>query len=290
MELTIDKQTLRVFYGSDFHADFWKYGIKPFTDRVNIPEFDLFIFAGDVGEWRDNNCREIYKTILSAGKAIVMIPGNHEFYGSELQAVREDIEDFAEDNPGFFYLENNFLDLTVQNIRIWGSTFWTDFRGDPEARAIARLRMNDYRQIFFRRHTGGVYLEPEDTVVMHDKARTALRMAYRDLPEGWKLLTVTHHAPFPMSTPKQYRKPEYTDTAKMNKAYSSDLWGWCYNENVYPDVWIHGHIHDRAFYQVDFDGPLTTVISNPFGYPGEKNHDEISQHHLELSKNKILPV
>ncbi len=51
MDLKIDKPTLRVFYGSDFHADFWQYSVNPFFDRVNPEDFDLFIFAGDVGEW-----------------------------------------------------------------------------------------------------------------------------------------------------------------------------------------------------------------------------------------------
>ena len=85
MDLKIDKPTLRVFYGSDFHADFWQYSVNPFFDRVNPEDFDLFIFAGDVGEWRDPNCREIYDSILAWNKPIIMVPGNHEFYGAEYQ-------------------------------------------------------------------------------------------------------------------------------------------------------------------------------------------------------------
>lgn len=293
MDLVLNKEKLAVFYGSDFHADFWKYSAKPFTDRVDIDKFDLFIFAGDVSEW-DNwqgNCLRIYEPILEAGKPIIMIPGNHEFYAGNYQHVMADLAEFALANPLFYFLERNYVDLPVQKVRIWGDTFWTDFRGDAEARSIAKRYMNDYRQILFQRNKGGAYLEPEDTVVLNDKARTALHRHYHESPEDWKTIVVTHHAPFPMSTPKQYRKPEYTDTAKLNKAYSNDLYEWCCNANVYPDFWIHGHIHDPVHYEVEFEEEfITTVISNPFGYPGERNHDTVSQHWLEVSENGILLV
>lgn len=290
MELIIDKPQLNVFYGSDFHADFWKYGIETFTKYVDLQKFDLFIFAGDVGEWRDENARHIYRLLLNEGKSIIMIPGNHEFYGGNYQIVLQELGEFAEDHPGFFFLERDYVDLPVQKLRIWGDTFWTDFQHDERARSVALRVMNDYRQIFFQRSRGGVYLEPEDTVILNDKARTSLREAYRSKPDDWGFLVVTHHAPFPMSTPKQYRKPDYTDVGKLNKAYANDMFEWCYNQGVYPDYWIHGHIHDRAHYQVDFDGPITTVISNPFGYPGEKDHSSISRHALTVSNDGIFMV
>lgn len=291
MELIIDKPSLKAFYSSDLHSDFWKYGIKPFTDRVNPDDFDIFFLAGDVGEWSDNNCREIYQYLLSAGKTVVMVPGNHEFYHGQYQHVMEDLGDFAEANPGFFFLEANFLDLPVQKTRIWGDTFWTDFQGDSQAISVARRRMNDYRMIMFNRPTGGVLLEPEDTVVMNDKARTALVEQTKDLPPDWKLIVMTHHAPFPMSTPKKYRVPEYMEAAKVNKAYANDLYDWCERKGVYPNLWIHGHIHDRAHYDVSWENDrVCTVISNPFGYPGEQDHDAIKMHHFTISSSGVTVV
>lgn len=291
MQLQIDKPELRVFYGSDFHADFWKIGTRPFFDRINPDDYDLFIFAGDVGEWVDKNCRSIYKTLMDAGKTIVMVPGNHEFYDGEYHATIEDLEDYAHDNPNFYLLHNNFLDLPVQKVRIWGGTFWTDFRSDEEAMSVAKHRMNDYRKIFFRRNAGTIYLMPEDTVEMNFAARRHLAANVKTLPEDWRLIVVTHHAPFALSTPKQYRAPAYTETAKMNKAYSNELYDWCGENEVFPDVWIHGHIHDRANYSVEWGpGQVCTVQSNPFGYPGERDHDTISKHLLTVSSNGILMV
>jgi len=291
MELTLKKPELRVFYCSDLHSDFWKYSVAPFFDRVSAEDYDLFIFAGDVGEWVDDNCREIYECILAHGKPILMVPGNHEFYRGEYHKVMDELGKFAEDNPLFYLLEDNFVDLTEQKIRVWGSTFWTDFQGDPLAISVAKRRMNDYRQIYFQRPSGGVLLEPEDTVVMNDRARTSLVEQSKDLPEGWRLVVVTHHAPFRESTPKQYRMPEYMEGAKMNKAYSNDLYDWCERKGVYPELWIHGHIHDRANYTVEWDnGKACTVQSNPFGYPGEQNHDAIKKHFLTFSKNGVTVV
>lgn len=291
MELIINKPDVKAFYGSDFHADFWKDGIRSFLKNVDIDDYDLFLFAGDVGEWKDENCREIYKEILRRGKAIVMVPGNHEFYRSMYQLVCEQLGDFAKDNENFFYLERNFIDLPVQKTRIWGDTFWTDFQGDRDAIKIAARYMNDYRQIFFDRQHGSVLLEPEDTVVLNDKARKSLIEMSKDLPEGWHLFVMTHHAPFCESTPKSYRKPEYTDTAKLNKAYANDLYDWCERTGVYPDAWIHGHIHERANYVIEWEnGCECRVQSNPFGYPGQNNVADVAKHAITFSKIGVKMV
>lgn len=153
MELILNKPTLRVFYGSDFHADFWKSNIQPFTSRVDINKFDLFLLAGDVSEWEDwgGNCLNLYDQILSAGKPIIMIPGNHEFYGGNYQKVMREMAEYAQIHDNFYFLERNYVDLPVQELRIWGDTLWTDFRGDETARAIAQRYMNDYRQITYER-------------------------------------------------------------------------------------------------------------------------------------------
>lgn len=290
MELIIDKPELRVFYCSDLHSDFWKYSVAPFFDRVKPEDYDLFLFPGDVGEWVDGNAREIYETILAAGKPIIMVPGNHEFYRSEYQLVHEGLAEFAEKHPNFFYLECNFVDLPVQKTRIWGDTFWTDFQGDDKARSIAARYMNDYRQIFFRRGHGDIYLTPEDTVKLNTAARKSLIEQTKDLPKGWNLIVMTHHAPFRESTPKSYKKPEYTETAKLNKAYSNELFEWCERNAVHPDVWLHGHIHERANYVVEWDDRMCIVQSNPFGYPGQQDHDAVKNHHLRISKNGITVV
>lgn len=291
MELVINKESLRVFYGSDFHSDFWKYGTAPFFDRINPDNYDLFLFAGDVGEWEHGkgHAVTIYKEILARGKPIVMVPGNHEFYGGNYQIILSELEEFAAANPGFYLLNRDFLDLPVQEVRIWGDIFWTDFQGDERARHVARRRMNDYSKIYYSRNTGGVHLVPEDTVVLNDMAKRSLVKAAETIPDDWGFLVMTHHAPFPESTPKQYRKPEYSDIAKLNKAYANDLYEWC-RDRVSPDVWIHGHIHDRAHYEVDIDDHICTVVSNPFGYPGEKNHDDINKYPMTITNRRILLV
>lgn len=291
MELIINKPDLRVFFGSDFHSDFWHDALKPFLSRIDIEKYDLFLFAGDVSEWNDGNCRKLYDHLMAAGKAVVMVAGNHEFYDGQYQLVKEEIGEYAARNELFYFLDGDYVDLPVQKIRIWGDTLWTDFRGDLIAYGVAERTMNDYRKILFHRNTGGVYLEARDTVKLNNDALSRLPAAYGEMPSDWRLIVMTHHAPFPESTPKQYRKPEYTDVAKLNKAYSNDLYDWCQDRGVYPAYWIHGHIHDRAFYQVEWgEDAVCTVVSNPFGYPGEKDHDEICKHWLQISSKRILVV
>ena len=49
MELIIDKEKLKVFYGSDFHSDFWKYGVLRESRAAHVVIDWLTIFIETSG-------------------------------------------------------------------------------------------------------------------------------------------------------------------------------------------------------------------------------------------------
>ena len=249
---------MKIWYGSDLHTDFW--------DGENITKFvkkdyDLYIFAGDLSEWRGGDSKKKVFNHLE-DKRVIWVPGNHEFYQGEFYSVLDDALSYDSENRTC--LKDGFIDFPEEGIRIFGSTFWTDFGGDPRNMEVAKAYMNDYRMIMESK-PGSVLFETESALREHFSAREALKKAWRTLPEGYRMIVVSHHAPSFRSISKKHRRPGYMELSRLNNAYASNLEDWLKEEGIFPSAWIHGHIHERVCY--DLDGML--VVSNPFGYPGE---------------------
>ena len=87
---------MKIWYGSDLHLEFWLLGM---TFEAAVPqwmEYDIFIFAGDTSEWHvgggmSNLSVELaWKPLWDAGKTVVVVPGNHEYYGGDIDDVDAD--------------------------------------------------------------------------------------------------------------------------------------------------------------------------------------------------------
>lgn len=250
---------MKIWYGSDLHADFWEEG-ENITDFLT-KEYDLYVFAGDLSEWNHRASRDKVLNHLE-DKKVVWIPGNHEFYRGEFHTVIFDTLGFDSENRTC--LDGTFLDFPEEKLRIFGSTFWTDFNGSTNNMQTAESYMNDYRLIG---HVGGEDLIFSAAIALkeHYNARKNLKRAWETMPKDYKMLVVTHHAPSFKSLGKKYteKRPE------LNYAYASSLEGWLKEEGILPSAWIHGHIHERVQYEMEIGDHRCLVVSNPFGYPKE---------------------
>ncbi|SEK65593.1 metallophosphoesterase [Halomonas daqiaonensis] len=191
-----------------------------------------------------------------AGTPIVYVPGNHEFYGTSMPALRRVLAAEAE-RLGIHLLDNR--SLTLGGVRFHGTTLWTDFalyadqpEFDPaltEARALAL--MPDFRII---EQPEGAMFTPEESRRLHAEA-----LAWLDeelaRPFTGPRVVISHHAPLADCIPSCYRGDV------LSPAFASHL----------PqlmgrmDLWIHGHVHEP----VDLETGGTRVIANPGGYPDE---------------------
>lgn len=276
---------MKLWYGSDLHSDFWD-NIKPFTRSVDLTKYDGFLFAGDVGEWRHPHTLTILEMAADKGQ-VIHIPGNHEFYGGEYSRVLAGLADIN----GVNSLNQDYVDFAELKTRIWGDVMWTNFHDDEECMKTAERRMNDYRSILYQ-HPAGVdmFLYAKNTRDFHYQARASLKKAARSLPDGWRFIVMTHHAPTFLSIGKAFRKPSYSETARINAAYASNLDDWLRDERIEPDVWIHGHIHERANYEIEINDKICRVVSNPYGYPGEKSTTDFGDHYIEILEDRIVVV
>ena len=235
---------------SDLHVEF--------GNRLPPPahEADVIALAGDIAPYRPEVLKMVGETY--SGRRVLYVPGNHEFYGGDIDAVGEAMaSDCA--TLGLELLDRRAL--TIDGVRFIGATLWTDFalEGSAEvyrAQQTARQAMPDFRVI---RHAGSVF-SPQESVRRHETDRAFIETELRGAADGGlRPVVITHHAPTPRSI-----RPWYQGNA-LNPAFASRLDALIAKHA--PPLWIHGHMHDS----IDEQLGETRVVANPGGYTASEN-------------------
>jgi predicted phosphodiesterase len=143
---------MRLLVVSDLHLEF-----GPFEFPTPMPEFDVAVFAGDMGKpiagavaWMvlQEQLGPLY------GRPVVYVPGNHEFYGSEMKSCLAEGREAAE-IAGIELLARR--SVVINGVRFIGCILWTDYRllGTPKpSMVVAGHELNDHRLIRYREESG----------------------------------------------------------------------------------------------------------------------------------------
>jgi predicted phosphodiesterase len=244
-------------------------------------EFDMVVLAGDIQAPGRKAVIWAQRQSVFAGKPVVLVPGNHEYYGApslhcELEAMRE-----LAAGSKVHVLDRDVA--IIDGVRFVGCTLWTDFQlpirlplgqdvagepGPPDtditvALAEANRRIDDFKLIqviepVSRQNRYREFKRPlraEEAIAMHWVDRDWLRRTLKEPFDG-PTVVVTHHAPSPLSVDPKY------DGDRLTPAFASNL-----PEDFFdiPDLWIHGHTHFSARYSRGAHG-FCEVVSNPRGY------------------------
>lgn len=242
----------RILVMSDLHLEF-----APMD--VNVPAgTDVIILAGDIGH--GSAAIEFARKQLPKRLPVIVVAGNHEFYGSSIEIVFAELRAAAGNMPNvrFLELEETFIDIGDVVVRFLGAVLWTDFelRGADKRdvdMTYAAGAINDFRFIKYRGRT----MTPQDTVEFHRDARAWLEEKLEQRHDGPTVVT-THHSPSGLS-----EQPRYAG-GLLTAAFHSNLNSVI--ERFQPDLWVHGHSHHSVDYQIG----RTRVFSNQRGYPGER--------------------
>ena len=215
-----------------------------------LNDADVVVLAGDIAP-----PRQAALWAMRLQKPVVYVPGNHEFYGSSIDAAAAELKRLCAGTP-IHVLDND--EVIIDGVRFLGSTLWTDFMlfGGGSERAAAALEaqqvMRDFSRIRAAAATPALFT-PDDAAKLF--ARNAAWLDRRlGVPHAGPTVVITHHAPSRRSIHPRFA------SSLLNACFVSDA------EHLVgaprAQWWIHGHTHDSFDYVLNG----TRVICNPRGY------------------------
>lgn len=258
----------RFILWSDLHLEFQGFKI-PSLDEFDGP-LDGVLLAGDIDTGLNHqNLKFAQKINEYYDLPVVIIAGNHEYYGSEMkQMLRDQVKECARINhAGGDVRLLAGTSTVIAGARIIGATLWTDFELDPatglQSRRTAAALMNDYRTIRFHDGKEARKLLPSDIEKAHYREKAEIFDILAKPFEG-PTIVVTHHMPIAQAIHSMYLHDA------LNASFASNLL-----DEILPlnfDAWIYGHSHQNNEFQLEVGGKIRQFASNPRGYPNETTH------------------
>lgn len=203
-------------------------------------EADTLIVAGDLTEQAAHRWPKAI-TWLGAhypSEKTVIIPGNHDYYGGNLDTLDADLDRTCREAGCAF---GPCRRIELGDTRILMTTLWTDlrlFEAEGEAAVedllwSARM-MPDYGYGAILIGDPERELQPEDTVAVHERQKSWL---ISELAKPWpgKTVVITHHAPSAAVSGAM---------SPLSPCFTSDLDDLI--DRYRPDAWIFGHTHRPA--------------------------------------------
>lgn len=232
-------------YFSDTHGH-----LPDFKRESDLQE--ICIVAGDVGEFGNKGVKivEDLKKICDRFKMCIFIPGNHEYYGTNIGTLESKLRNLMKDVDNFVLLQSGEY-VDIDDVRVIGATLWSD---TSSIVYDAGMQMNDYKYIRIGPHSEPwkYRLTPYYTTSIHKDHIKLINDAL--LEWDGDSIVVTHHAPCTVSLDKRYQY------SVLNPAYATDI-----ELSKWPNYWIHGHIHRACSYI--HNG--CNILCNPGGYATE---------------------
>ena len=260
---------------SDIHtgfADFSTPSTTLLTDEnicrtlSHLKDFkDVIVCAcGDIGErllgiaWCERALR------LFPNIRIVYTPGNHEFYGMNMDVLMYDLHCLDATSDRLFILDGTYkFSHVIDGITFVGGTMWTNFNNDSDlVKNEAQRRMNDYKTIM----SGGESKKVTANRILNEHYEHRKNI-FRELERCTtnKRVVITHHQPFIGSA------VHGNSYDSLSYAYQVDLEEELNKCTKLPQYWFSGHTHTSLSQVREYEHGSVHFISNQYGYPVEAN-------------------
>jgi predicted phosphohydrolase len=251
---------MKVQYASDLHIEFQEN--NSFLKNNPIKPFgDILVLAGDIVPFAvlDKNL-DFFKYLSDNFKNTYWIPGNHEYYGSDLADKRGSFHEKIKDNV---HLLNNTV-ISDNSVRLIFTTLWSEI--SERNSWYIQKHLSDFHVIKYK--AKGITVEQYNQ--NYWDSIQFLKKALQNTDN--KSIVVTHHVPTFLNYPEKYKG----DT--LNEAFAVELFDLI--ENTQADFWIYGHSHSNT---KDFNIGKTQLVTNQLGYV---NYGE----HKYFVNNKVFEI
>jgi len=247
---------MKIQYASDLHLEFSdnknylkKHPLKPCAD--------ILVLAGDIMTFRSIGKNEdFFDKISDDFKTIYWLPGNHEYYHSDLSLKYGHFNEKIRDN---LFLVNNSVVKTDAYCLIF-TTLWSHIH--PPNELYVKSRLNDFHLISFQDDALTVPIYNQ----LHLDSLSFLKNALQEIKDR-KTVVVTHHVPTYQNYPDMYK------SSPLNDAFTVELSSLI--TEMQPDVWIYGHSHYNT---PVFKIGNTLLTSNQLGYVHMGEHKDFKPH------------
>jgi predicted phosphohydrolase len=235
---------MKLQFASDLHLEFPEN--KEFLKRNPLlPVGDVLLLAGDIVPFvvMDKHT-DFFSYLSDTFKTTYWIPGNHEYYFSDLSDRLGSFNEKIRDN---LFLVNN-ISVINEGVRFIFSTLWTSI--GPENQFEIRQRLSDFHTI----KCNGKEFTPGRYNLIHNECRSFLNDEFSK-GSTEKKIVVTHHVPTFMNYPEKYKADN------LNEVFAVEM----HNDILrsHADFWIFGHHH---YNNPDFKIGSTTLSTNQLGY------------------------
>lgn len=280
-----EKETVVNFaLGSDFHTEeaavfqnkkSTRLFIEDCLTFPPVPEgTQVLVLAGDICELKKLDLyRKVLEFYSALVKDIVLVCGNHEFWGSSYQSGLEKIEILKSEFPTVHFLENE--EITLNGVRIFGATMWCNYNHDTYLMSELNRTYTtikgaplDARRIKWRNKYGGTSKgKAEHLYVLNKKSVKALTSFLDSVGENEKALVVSH---FPLTPERVLPDSLAYDWAGIDLKLLEGKKGL---------QLAHGHLHCQSSY---VNGTGQKVWLNPRGIVDVKNPDKQRERRYSL--------
>lgn len=245
---------------SDVHLEHYKpHKLLKLLDKIrsSIPERrDILLLCGDIGRVDTKYNYESYRFFLDTlspyYNQMLLIAGNHEYFGTSLETGNKLLSELADSVPNLTFLNNSSYTIDRENkrsISILGTTLW------GSANLEHHKSINDFHQI------KNFIDKPCDYLVKHQESKLWLEDQLDKIDEH-EIVVMTHHQPS-----HRLIHPKYNKYSHLDSFYASTLDYMFDNKSI--KYWTYGHTHTSHNGKLE-DSDIS-FICNPYGYPGENS-------------------
>jgi Icc-related predicted phosphoesterase len=235
---------MKIQYCSDLHLEFIQNFDFLQSNKI-IPKADILILAGDIFLFFLNIENEKYFDFLSNSfKEIYWLPGNHEYYKSDIIRYHKYKE--KKIRPNIHVVRNEVV--SFNGINLIFSTLWGNI--SPKNELYIKSHVSDFNQISYN----GEGFKPNHFNQLHVEAKAFLEKELQKR-QSEKNIVITHHVPTLFNYPEEYKN------SPLNEAFAVEMYDFI--EKYQPEAWIYGHSHVNT---PEFKIGKTRMLTNQLGY------------------------